>query len=390
MTVEIALLGKPSCGKSSFFKAATMIDVKITGIPFCTIEPNIGVSYVTVDCVCKKYNVKCKPKSGVCKDGKRFIPVKLIDVAGLVPGSHEGRGLGNRFLDDLRQAAVLIHVVDCSGTRDAEGKITTGYDPSFDIEFLEKEIDLWFAGVIRKAIEKFARISTSSQPDLVQILSENLSGLQISKEHIRLALDKSSIGNIENFATVIRKVSKPIVIAANKIDMKSSQENYEKLKEKYKDLLMIPTSAEFEIALKKASEKGLIEYSSDDDFKIIDPSKLDDRQKDALEIIRNEVIKKYGSTGVQECLNRAVFDRLNYIVVYPVADINKLTDSNGNVLPDAFLVKKGTNLKEFAFLVHSDIGEKFIGGLEAKTKRKLGADYILQNNDVVEILFQKR
>jgi ribosome-binding ATPase YchF (GTP1/OBG family) len=137
-------------------------------------------------------------------------------------------------------------------------------------------------------------------------------------------------------------------------------------------------------------EKGLIEYLSGDDFKIVDPSKLDDRQKDALEIIRNEVIKKYGSTGVQECLNRAVFDRLNYIVVYPVADINKLTDSNGNVLPDAFLVKKGTTLKEFAFLVHSDIGEKFIGGLEAKTKRKLGADYILQNNDVVEILFQKR
>jgi len=390
MPVEIALLGKPSCGKSSFFKAATMIDVKITGIPFCTIEPNIGVAYVTVDCVCEKYNVKCKPKNGLCKDGKRYIPIRLIDVAGLVPGSHEGRGLGNRFLDDLRQASVLIHIVDCSGTRNAEGQITTGYDPSFDIEFLEKEIDLWFAGVIKKAIEKFARISSSSQPDLIQILAENLSGLQISKEHIRLALEKSSIGDIENFATVIRKASKPIVIAANKIDMKSSQENYEKLKEKYKDMLMIPTSAEFEIALKKASEKELIGYISGDDFKVADPSKLDERQKSALETIRNEVIKKYGSTGVQECLNRAVFDKLNNIVVYPVADINKLTDNSGNVLPDAFLVKKGTTLKEFAFLVHSDIGEKFIGGLEAKTKRKLGADYILQNNDVVEILFQKR
>jgi len=390
VSLEVALVGKPSCGKSSFFKAATMIDVKITGVPFCTIEPNIGMSYVIVDCVCKTYDVKCNPKNGVCKDGKRFIPIKLIDVAGLVPGSHEGRGLGNRFLDDLRQASVLIHIVDCSGTRDAEGKITTGYDPSFDIEFLEKEIDLWFAGIVKRAVEKFSRLSTSSKTDLIQTLSEQLSGLGITKEHISLALERSSIGDVERFATIIRKTSKPIVIAANKIDLKSSQENFEKLKEKHKDLLMVPTSAEAEIALKKASEKGLIEYLPGDDFKVVDPSRLDGRQKDALETIQNEVIKRYGSTGVQECLNRAVFDMLSYIVVYPVADINKLSDKSDNVLPDAFLVKNGTTLKEFAFLVHSDIGEKFIGGLEAKTKRKLGADYILQNNDVVEILFQKR
>ena len=387
--MQIGLVGKPSCGKSSFFKAATLIDVKITGIPFCTIEPNVGMGYVIVDCVCKEHGVKCNPKNSVCKDGKRFIPVKLIDVAGLVPGAHEGRGLGNKFLDDLRQASVLIHIVDCSGTRDAEGKITTGYDPSLDIEFLEKEIDLWFAGVIKRAIEKFARLSTSSQSDLIQTLSENLSGLGINKEHIKLALDKSSIGDVGNFATVIRKVSKPIVIAANKMDMESSQENYEKLKERHKDLFIIPTSAESEIALKKASEKGLIEYLPGDDFNIPDVSKLDERQKNALETIKNEMIKKYGSTGVQECLNKAVFDVLDYIVVYPVADINKLTDKKGNVLPDVFLVKNGTTLKDFAFSIHSDIGEKFIGGLEAKTKRKLGGEYILKNNDVIEILFKR-
>lgn len=221
------------------------------------------------------------------------------------------------------------------------------------------------------------------------MLTENLSGLGITKEHINLALEKSSIGDVENFATVIRKVSKPIVIAANKIDMKSSHENYEKLKERYEDLLMIPTSTESEIALKKASEKGLIEYLPGNDFNILDVSKLDERQKNALETVKNEVIKKYGSTGVQECLNKAVFDKLNYIVVYPVADINKLSDKKGNILPDVFLVKNGTTLKEFAFSIHSDIGEKFIGGLEAKTKRKLGAEYVLKNNDVIEILFKR-
>jgi hypothetical protein len=388
--MQIGLVGKPSSGKSSFFKAATLIDVKITGIPFCTIEPNIGCGHVIVDCICKKYNVKCNPKVGFCKNGKRFIPVKLIDVAGLVPGAHEGRGLGNKFLDDLRQASVLIHIVDCSGTRDAEGKEATDYDPSLDINFLEKEIDLWFAGVIKKAIEKFSRISTSAKTDLVQILTENLSGLGITKEHVIQALDKSSIGDIQNFATVIRKISKPIIIAANKIDMKSSQENFEKLKSKYSDMLIIPTSAVSEIALKKASERCIIDYLPGDDFTIVDNSKLDENQKKGLEVIKKEIIEKYGSTGVQKCLNKAIFDKLDYIVVYPVADINKLTDNKGNILPDTFLVKNGTTLKEFAFMVHSDIGEKFLGGLEAKTKRKLGADYILQNNDVIEILFQKR
>jgi hypothetical protein len=386
--MQIGLVGKPSAGKSSFFKAATLIDVKITGIPFCTIEPNVGMGYVIVDCVCKEHGVKCNPKNSVCKDGKRFIPVKLIDVAGLVPGAHEGRGLGNKFLDDLRQASVLIHIVDCSGTRDAEGKITTGYDPSFDIEFLEKEIDLWFAGVIKRAIEKFARLSTSSQSDLIQTLSENLSGLGINKEHIRLALDKSSIGDVENFATVIRKVSKPIVIAANKIDMKSSQENYEKLKERYKDLLMIPTSADFEIALKKASEKGLVEYLPGDDFKIFDASKLDEKQKNALETIKNEVIKKYGSTGVQDCLNRAIFGVLDYIVVYPVANVEKLTDTSNNVLPDTYLVKKGTTCIELAEIVHSDLADKFVCGIDARTKKRLGRDYELKNNDVIKISFK--
>jgi hypothetical protein len=217
-----------------------------------------------------------------------------------------------------------------------------------------------------------------------------LSGLGITKEHVIQALDKSSIGDIQNFATVIRKISKPIIIAANKIDMKSSQENFEKLKSKYSDMLIIPTSAVSEIALKKASERCIIDYLPGDDFTIVDNSKLDENQKKGLEVIKKEIIEKYGSTGVQKCLNKAIFDKLDYIVVYPVADINKLTDNKGNILPDTFLVKNGTTLKEFAFMVHSDIGEKFLGGLEAKTKRKLGADYILQNNDVIEILFQKR
>jgi len=296
----IGLVGKPSSGKSSFFKAATLIDVKITGVPFCTIEPNVGIGYVIIDCVEKEFGVKCNPRVGFCRNGKRFVPIKLIDVAGLVPGAHEGRGLGNKFLDDLRQASALIHIVDASGLTDEEGKATSGHDPSKDIEFLEKEIDLWFASVIRKALSKFERVISKSKADLIQMLTQQLSGLEISRKQIEETLQRVQITNVERFATELRKISKPILIAANKIDLKPAQINFEKLKQKYKNI--VPTSAEAEIALKKAAEKNLIDYLPGDDFKI-KTENLTEQQKKALKIIKKEVIEKYGSTGIQNCIN---------------------------------------------------------------------------------------
>jgi ribosome-binding ATPase YchF (GTP1/OBG family) len=382
----IGLVGKPSSGKSTFFKAATLIDVKITGVPFCTIEPNVGIGYVTIDCVCKEFGVKCNPRAGFCKNGKRFVPVKLIDVGGLIPGSHLGKGIGNKFLDDLRQASVLIQVVDASGLTDAEGKPTHGYDPSHEIEFLEEEINFWFVDIIKRAIQKFERkIAAASKADLVKILLEQLSGLEIGKSEIELALEKASITDVENFARVLRKISKPILIAANKIDLKEAQENYEKLKNKYE--YIIPTSAEAEVALKKAAEKGFIDYLPGNGFEI--KGNLSEQQIKALDFIKTQIIEKYGSTGVQECLNKAVFDLLKYIAVFPVADINKLSDKEGNVLPDVFLVPPKTTVRELAYKIHTEIGEKFICGIDARTKQKLSADHQLKHRDVIEIAFRK-
>jgi len=387
--MQIGLVGKPSSGKSSFFKAATMIDVAIAAYPFTTIKPNVGMGYVVTDCVCKYYDVKCNPKNSVCVNKKRFIPVKLLDVAGLVPDAHLGKGLGNQFLDDLRQASCLIHIVDTSGKTDAEGKVTSGYDPCNDIKFLTKEIDLWFAGIIKKGFSKYAIKKKFSKVDLVEVLTKQLTGLGITKGVIQRTLDKTEIDNTEEFATELRSLSKPIIIAANKIDLQDSEENLKKMKKEFSELTIIPTSAASEIALRNAKEKGLVEYEVSF-FTIKDESKMSTKQTEGLRYIEKNVLEKHGSTGIQECLNKAVFDVLDYIVVYPVADINKLTDKKKNVLPDAHLVKNGSTLKEFAFSIHSDIGEKFIGGLEAKTKRKLGADYVLKHNDVIEILFQKR
>lgn len=369
-------------------KALTMVDVRISPVPFTTIDANVAIGHIIVDCVCKEFDVSCNPRTGYCKNGKRFVPVKLVDVGGLIPGSHLGKGLGNAFLDDIRQASVLIQTVDASGLTDAEGKPTTGYNPVEEIEFLENEINLWFASVIEKAIAKFRRkLTASKRTDLVQILTEQLSGLEVSKRHIEQALDKASIADVANFAKVLRKLSKPILIAANKIDLQQAQENFDKLKAKHENA--IPTSAEAEIALKKAAEQRLIDYLPGNDFKVLDDSKLDEKQRKALQLIKEKVIGKYGSTGVQNCLDKAVFELLNYIAVYPVADANKLIDKDANVLPDVFLIPTGTTVKELAFKVHTEIGEKFICGIDARTKRKLAADHELKSNDVVEIRFAK-
>jgi len=385
--IEIGLVGKPNAGKSSFLKAATLQDVKISPVPFTTLKPNIALAYVTKKCVCSEFNVKCNPRQGACINGIRFIPIGLWDLPGIVPGAHEGRGLGLKFLDDIRKTKALIHVVDFSGLTDAEGRATENYDVEKDIKFVEDEINSWFREIVERGLEKYKRnLKNLSKEELVDILVKQLSGLEVKKEDIEKTLDAVGIENLDEFSKNLREISKPIVIVANKIDLESAQKNYERIKSKYRNI--IPASAESEIALRLASSKGLIEYfPGERDF--IVKGNLSKQQEMALESIRENVLKRFDSTGIQNALNYTVFDVLKYIVVYPIADANKLVDTKGNVLPDAFLVKKGTKLKEFAFSIHTEIGEKFVCGVDARSKRKLSADYELKDNDVFEIAYKK-
>ncbi len=384
----VGIVGVPSSGKSTFLKAATLADVQIASYPFTTIEPNQAVSYVMRDCPCGRLGVKCNPNNSRCVGGKRWIPVRLLDVAGLVPGAHEGKGLGNRFLDDLRQADGLIHVLDCSGLTDSEGKERSAsdpWDPEKNIEVLETEIDEWLFGIIQNNVEKVETQAKMKKIPLEKPLAEKLSGLGIGEDDIKRAMQKADVKSRE-FATILRRESKPIIIAANKIDKELSRENYEEMKERHEG--MVPVSADFELALREAAEHGLIEYSpGEGDFRMVS-EKLSGKQKEALGFIRENVLRRYGSTGVQKVLDTLVFDRLHYIAVYPVASIGKFSDTKGNVLPDVHLVKKGTTMKELAAKVHTAMADKFIGGLDTERK-KVGADYELKDGDVVEILFGK-
>ncbi|MAG79205.1 hypothetical protein CMI40_02410 [Candidatus Pacearchaeota archaeon] len=388
----IGLVGKPSVGKSTFFKAATLAEVEIAAYPFTTIKANHGIGYVKIDCIDQEFKTQCNPSHGYCINHNRFVPVELMDVAGLVKGSSEGKGLGNQFLDDLRKADVFIHIVDVSGETDGEGKPTKDYDPCNDIEFLEDELNKWYYNILIKVWKTFTRKTEMEKSKFSEAVAKQFSGLKVSEDQIKEVLikidlqDKPSTWNdmqVKEFASKLRKISKPMIIAANKIDTLKGKENYGKLKDKFPDLIIIPCSADSELALRQAEKAGLIDYiSGENKFKI--KKELMDKQKQALDKIQENVLNRFDSTGVQEILNSAVFDLLNYIAIFP-ASANKLKDNKGNILPDCFLLPNGSTALDFAFFLHTDFGDNFIKAIDARTKRALGKSYELKHRDALEI-----
>jgi ribosome-binding ATPase YchF (GTP1/OBG family) len=392
--MQIGIVGKPNVGKSTFFGAATMAPVEIANYPFTTIAANKGVGYVRSKCPCKELGVTCTPHNSGCVDGTRMIPVELLDVAGLVPDAWEGKGLGNQFLDDLRQADALINVIDVSGSTDIEGNPGKPgeHDPCEDVTFLRREIDLWIREILKNGFGKIARTAkmTGAKPDV--ILYERLAGLKVTENEVKAAVrdvnppedpTKWDDDIMLALAQKIREYSKPMIVAMNKADI-APEGNTDKVKA-ISDLAVV-TMAETELALKKAHDAKLVDYTPGDrSFKVRDGVKLSDGQKKALDYMA-ENMEKNGGTGVQECLEKAAFELLDLITVYPVEDENKYTDHFGRVLPDAFLIPRGSTARDLAYKVHTELGDKFIRAVNAKTKRTVGSDYILQDGDVIRIV----
>ena len=384
----IALAGKPNCGKSTFFKSLTLANVEIANYPFTTIDANKGVAYVRSPCPCKELGVS--DTCTQCVDGIRFTPVELLDVAGLVPDAHLGRGLGNQFLDNLREADAIIQVVDASGSTDAEGNpVDIGTrNPIEDVEFLRYEFAMWMAGIIQKHLPRLVRQAQNREPVLIDLLGGALAGLRISPVEIREAVDECGINlakateaEVAELAAVLLRVSKPMIIAANKADQ-ASEENLEALKE----LGAVPTIAAGELALKSAASAKLLQYlPGDSSFAPVEGAKLSAPQVKALTMIA-ENMKKLGNTGVQETLNRVVFDELGMIIVYPVEDEGKYCNAKGVVLPDALLLPKGTTPRDLAFRIHTDIGNGFLYAVDAKSKMRIKDSAELKTGDVIKIV----
>lgn len=394
--MKIGLIGKPNTGKSTFFNACTLLNVNMANYPFTTIEPSTGVAYVKTSCVCKELEIEDSPVNSICIDNQRLIPVKIVDIAGLVPGASKGRGLGNKFLDDIRQADVLIHVIDLSGKTDEEGRILTDSkrNPIDDITMIETELDNWIYDIIDKDWDQIGRTSTGDKKKFIDLLSDKLSGLSINQSHINASIKNAElvIKSVTEFSNddkmklvkELRKISKPIIIAGNKIDL-AETDDYEDIKKSGREI--IPTASEAELLLRRASENGVIQYVPGNNHYTISESKeITKQQKNALETVKKQVLDRWNTTGVQLVLNFAFFDLLDMITVYPVEDENKYRNKKGNTLPDAYLLKNGSTAKDLAFKIHSEIGNKFLYAVDARTKKRLSNDYVLKNNDIIKIV----
>jgi len=399
--LTIGIVGKTNTGKTTFFNAATLLNAEVQPYPFTTKEPNKGIAHISAPCVCKEFGVKCQPRNSVCIKGWRFYPIELIDLPGLIKGAYLGKGLGNRFLSVAAQSDALIHLVDASGSIDAEGNIVeVGYgDPLSDYYDIEEELVLWYHKVIesnRMVIEKHEK-----SLGLSEALYTVLSGMKVNREHIEKALMLTGLYEVpfkdwtpedsKNFAYVIRDISKPTIVVANKIDLEGAEDNYLRLSRTLKDVVVIPSSADTELALRRAQEKGLVEYiPGSEEFKVVRSNKLTEKQKKALEYMERFVFSKVMRTGVQFALNTLIFKVMAYKFIYPVEDPERLSDKKGRILPDVHLLPRDATLLDLAGEIHSEFPKYLLYGIDVRTGLKLPRDYILHDRDVVHLVITRR
>jgi ribosome-binding ATPase YchF (GTP1/OBG family) len=396
--IRVGLIGKTNAGKTTFFNSATSSNEEISTYPFTTKHPKIGNASVISLCVHREFNLKDSPKNSTCVDGWRFIPIELVDLPGLIKGAWEGKGLGNQFLSVAAQSDVLLHVVDASGSIDSSGRLAepgTG-DPIADVSDIEEEMILWYLKLFEGNRDKIIR-SINSGSDAVQSITEIFQGIGVKEWHVKRALEENELNDKKivdfdplqsrRFASTLRELSKPTLIVANKVDLSAAADNFKRLREHNKHMLVVPCSADAELTLRRAQVKGLIRYfPGDERFEINEKTSLNEKQKWALNFIRKDILGEYLQTGVQFALNVAVFKLLNMNVVYPVADPGKLSDKRGNVLPDAYLMRSGSSVEDLANEIHSDLAKGLLYAVDVRNGLRLPINYLVKDRDVLSII----
>jgi ribosome-binding ATPase len=399
--IRIGIIGKTNTGKTTFFNAATKSSAEVSTYPFTTKKPNIAFGQVQTLCVCRELGVKDKPRNSTCIDGWRFVPVEIIDLPGLIKGAWAGRGLGTQFLNVVAEADALLHVVDASGSIDTDGKIThPGMgNPVIDVYDIEEEMILWFKAAIDRALIRLRKRTLKKGFDIP--LGKELAGIGVKRAHVTEALEETGLAeknpkewkddDARLFAEKTRSISKPTILIANKMDLAEAEKNFERLRVEFKSQLVIPVCSEAELALRRAEERGFIQYvPGEETFHVVDESQISKDQAWALAYVQQRVLMKLMRTGVQFALNSCVFKLLGLNAVYPVEDPKTFADRKRNVLPDTFLVPNGETAKDLARMIHTDLASKMLYAIDARNGLRLPTDYTLRDRDVISIVAASR
>ena len=398
MPIKIGLIGKTNTGKTTFFNSATLSSAEISTYPFTTKKAETAKAYAITLCVHPEFNVVDNPNNSKCSDGWRYIPIELIDLPGLIKDAWKGKGLGNQFLSIAAQSDVLLHVVDVSGSVDSSGKVSevgTG-DPISDYADIEEELMMWYHKILEGNRDKLSKLIQTTN-DKIEALTDLYRGIGVNKNNIKETLkitgledkdfDNFDVKDTKQFASTLRKISKPTLIVANKIDIEGGDKTFDRLRERYTDNIVVPASADSELSLRRAEQKGLIKYSpGSEQFDIVKPQELNSKQQNALEFIKKDIMGEYMRTGVQFAINIAVFKLLKMNSVYPVANEEKLSDKKGRVLPDLILMKDGSTVTDLANEIHSDLQKGLLYAKDLRYNLRLPLDYQLRDRDVISLV----
>ncbi len=398
MPIRIGLIGKTNTGKTTFFNAATLSSEEISSYPFTTKKPISGISHAITLCVHPEFKVQDNPNNSKCVDGWRYIPIELIDLPGLIKDAWKGKGLGNQFLSIAAQSDALLHIVDASGGIDSTGQISevgTG-DPISDFADIEEELVMWYQKILegnREKVSKSIRIGS----DIIDALTDLYRGIGVTNLHVKDTLHSTSlteksfddfdVSDSKKFASHLRRISKPTLIVANKIDVVGADKNFDRLRERYNDTIVIPASGDSELSLRRAEQKGLIKYSpGSEEFDIVKSEELNKKQTAALDFIKQGIMGEFMRTGVQFALNIAVFKLLKMNAIYPVADDKNLSDRKGRILPDLILLKNGATVNDLAREIHTDLTKGLLYAKDLRYNLRLPIDYQLRDRDVVSLV----
>jgi len=398
MPIKIGLIGKTNTGKTTFFNSATLSTAEISTYPFTTKKPEKSTAHAVTLCVHPEFKVTDNPNNSKCSDGWRYIPIELIDLPGLIKDAWKGKGLGDQFLSVAAQSDALLHIVDVSGSIDSAGKITevgTG-DPISDFADIEVELIMWYHKIFEGNRDKLSKLIKSGN-DIIDVITDLYRGIGVNKSHVKEALIETGLGDKEfdnydmqdskKLAAYLRKVSKPTLIVANKIDIPGADKNFARLRERYSDSIIVPASADSELSLRRAEQKGLIKYSpGSEQFDILKTDDLNDKQKNALDFIKKDIMGEYMRTGVQFAINVTVFKLLKMNSIYPVADESKLSDKKGRVLPDLLLMKDGSTVNDLAKEIHTDLQKGLLYAKDLRYKLRLPKNYQLRDRDVISLV----